>query len=304
MGTECHVIVEGGSRRLLDLAQTEIERLELLWSRFLEDSELSRLNRRGALVVSQETADLLARSAWGQGLTHGLFDPFLEREIVAQGYSRDFADLEEAGASAGAGEVSRAGSSRGRLSVLAAARREGRTYLNRRTGLAQLPRGYRLDSGGLGKGLAADRVARSLMGAGAAAALVNLGGDLRTMGHPSRGMWQIGIADESEVGDQVLSVNLASGGLATSSVTRRRWRVAGADRHHLLNPRTGRPAHARIAAATAIAEAGWLAEVMAKAALLGEAADAAQLVVRRNGAILERRWDGGVDQHLHMAPQG
>jgi thiamine biosynthesis lipoprotein len=37
-------------------------------------------------------------------------------------------------------------------------------------------------------------------------------------------------------------VSLESGGLATSSVTVRRWRVGEEELHHILDPRTGEPA--------------------------------------------------------------
>jgi thiamine biosynthesis lipoprotein len=64
------------------------------------------------------------------------------------------------------------------------------------------------------------------------------------------------------------TVALHQGGLATSSVARRRWLAAGVPQSHLIDPRTGRPTagpwrDVSVAAASCLA-----ADVAAKAALL------------------------------------
>ena len=70
MGTDAHVIVVGGdAARLADLALARLERLEARWSRFLPESEISRLNERPGVpvVVAPETFQLIdhARSQRG-----------------------------------------------------------------------------------------------------------------------------------------------------------------------------------------------------------------------------------------------
>src|SRR6185503_17312209 len=63
-------------------------------------------------------------------------------------------------------------------------------------GGVRLPHGCGFDPGGVGKGLAADKVVADLIGAGAAGACVNLGGDLRVAGRaPAGGDWTIGVED-------------------------------------------------------------------------------------------------------------
>jgi thiamine biosynthesis lipoprotein len=64
------------------------------------------------------------------------------------------------------------------------------------------------------------------------------------------------------------SLRLLRGGVATSGTTHRRWRRGGTWQHHLLDPRTGRPAEScwdevTVAAATCLG-----ADVAAKAAFL------------------------------------
>ena len=91
------------------------------------------------------------------------------------------------------------------------------------------------------------------------------------------------------------AVTLHGGGLATSSVTKRRWRRGGEVQHHLIDPETGAPArvpwlHVTVAAGNCLA-----ADIAAKAALLLGAA---------GPSWLDRRGLPGrfvdVDGELHM----
>ncbi|MEZ5179940.1 MAG: FAD:protein FMN transferase [Acidimicrobiales bacterium] len=70
----------------------------------------------------------------------------------------------------------------------------------------------------------------------------------------------------------------APGGLATSTVLRRRWRIDGRPQHHVIDPRTGAPADTGVVAATALARTAWQAEVLAKAALARPLDEALALV--------------------------
>ena len=116
------------------------------------------------------------------------------------------------------------------------------------------PPGVALDSGGLGKGLAADLVADRLRGAAL----------LRDRVHgrrPRRAAPRGRCASPSPWDDGVLAeLTLTDGAAATSGVTRRGW--------HLIDPSTGRPARTGIVQATALAPTALEAEVRAKAALL------------------------------------
>jgi FAD:protein FMN transferase len=123
------------------------------------------------------------------------------------------------------------------------------------------PPGLALDSGGLGKGLAADLVADRLRGLPSYA--VECMGDVRAGGVERR------LRITSPWGDDILAeLPLTDGAAATSGVTRRGW--------HLIDPGTGRPARTGIVQATALAPTGLEAEVRAKAALLSGPAGARQ----------------------------
>jgi FAD:protein FMN transferase len=76
---------------------------------------------------------------------------------------------------------------------------------------------------------------------------VILGCDIATAGDAPSSGWSIRIQDSPGSPDdaQVAStciIALADGALATSSVQHRRWRRGGRFHHHIIDPRTGRPA--------------------------------------------------------------
>jgi ApbE family len=76
MGTTCHVVVHGRPS-LLEHAAARIAELERAWSRFLPDSEITRLNRAGSrpVAVGNDTFLLVSRAVESWRLTEGRYDP-------------------------------------------------------------------------------------------------------------------------------------------------------------------------------------------------------------------------------------
>ena len=64
------------------------------------------------------------------------------------------------------------------------------------------------------------------------------------------------------------SVRLAAGGLATNGKTRRRWLRGGVQQHHLIDPRTGRPARSCWDEVSVAASSCLAADIAARAAFL------------------------------------
>ncbi len=282
MGTDCHVVVVGGSRALTARAVDSVARLQQLWTRFDPDSEVMRLNLAGSGTVGPDTWALLTRGIVGRQWTAGRFDPFMVRQIVSAGYDRDYDELRDQDCSAPVPAPEP-------VPAVAQPVRE----LDRRRRYVRFAPGAQLDSGGIGKGLAADLVSEELMRHGAAACLVNLGGDLRVRGDKGS-PWEIGVDSEGPGSD--LSVRLAAGGLATSSSSRRVWLTAAGSAHHLLDPRTGRPLRSPWSGATTIAPQAWVAEALSKAVLLTELSVARRLMRRHQGGGLVQDGSGGVER--------
>jgi thiamine biosynthesis lipoprotein len=267
MGARAHVIVVGGPAGLADVAAARIEQLECLWSRFRPRSDVSRLNQHAGrrVAVAPETVELVERAVAGFRLTGGMFDPTLLGPVIRAGYDRTF-------------------------ELIPAAARPGRSDAEPACaeiafgpGWARLPAGSGFDPGGIGKGLAADMVTTELMAAGADGACVNLGGDVRVTGAaPGGGTWTVAVEHPGAAAPIAL-LGLADGAVATSTTLRRRWRVGGEVRHHLIDPATRRPSATETCLASVASGRAWVAEVLAKAVLLA-AGRSAQVVLAGTGA--------------------
>ncbi len=98
--------------------------------------------------------------------------------------------------------------------------------------------------GATAKALAADRAAAAgTLAARGSGVLVALGGDIATGGSPPAGGWIVRVTDDHRDagGEADQTIALHDGGLATSSVTARRWMHHGKVQHHIIDPRDGRP---------------------------------------------------------------
>lgn len=292
MGTDARVVI-AGEPTLAQRAEELARRCERRWTRFRDDSELMRLNERPGrpVRVSRDTFDLIARAVDAWHRTDGRFDPTGLAALVAAGYDRDFAAL-TADAGPPADVRSRAVSDGAPLPGCHG------IELDPTVGTVTLPAGVTLDLGGIGKGYCADLLADDLLGAGATGACIDLGGDIRLVGTgPYAGAWEVGFASP----DATLHwgrLRFATGAVATSTTTRRRWMRAGVPAHHVIDPTTGVPARSGVATVTVLAAETWWAEVLAKSALI--AGTTAGL------ALLEREGVDGLlvadDGSMHPTP--
>jgi len=209
---------------------------EQAFSRFRADSELTRVNQADHVAeLSPLFADVLARSLTVAAATHGLVDPTLGAALVAAGYDRDFALLDD-------------GDPRPAEQPAPGRWREldlvGRMLFR--------PPGVQLDLNGVVKALAADEALGLLSGPG----FVSAGGDVAI-----RGGAVVALPD----GD---TVRVGGGGIATSGNSKRHWSRNGQAQHHLIDPATGRPSRSRWREVTVAAGSCFAADVAAKVAFL------------------------------------
>ena len=254
MGSDCTVIVVGGRPGMAESARRRIADLEGKWSRFIDESEISRLNRAGGrpTTVSPETLELIERSLDAWRISGGAFDPTVLGSVIRAGYDRSFEQL-----------GGRSGWSRLRF---------GAAELAVHGDEVTVPEGVGFDPGGIGKGLAADRVVAEMTGLGAEGICVNMGGDVRVKGtgpDPAAEGWTVSVLHPwREEPMALLGIGPAGGAVATSTTLKRRWAVAGEERHHLIDPQTGLPSDSDLNLASVVAGEAWAAEVLAKAVLL------------------------------------
>jgi thiamine biosynthesis lipoprotein len=283
MGTDVHLIVVGGATGLLPLAAAMIDELEGKWSRFLPDSEVSRMNAAAGqpVAVSDETLELVARAIAGWHDTGGRFDPTLLAAVVAAGYDRSFEQLAPISP-----KLDNRGGHRGLRPPIEPPSRCGEIVVDRSASTVTIPVDAGFDPGGIGKGFAADLVATDVMAAGADGVCVNIGGDLRVVGAaPDGGVWTIEVEDPFG-GASLGVIRMHDGGIATSSRMRRRWTHEDQPQHHLIDALTGRPATTGLAAATVWSGDATSAEILAKAAFLAGLDGAAQVLAGRSVSAL------------------
>lgn len=223
------------------------EEQEQRFSRFRDSSQLSRLNR--GEPVSDGTFAMACRMAIeAYEFTSGLFNPMVLPALREAGYDRTFPEV-------------RGGTPRTQPVP------DPRVCLVIRENTVALANGQ-LDLGGIVKGWTAD-LAVAAYAADFVGLLVNAGGDVRASGTDSEGQgWQLAI--ERPGGGPPLWSGPVTGGCATSTTLRRRWKTpSGASAHHLIDPRNGLPSASPFVQATVWGAETWRSEVWAKAVLIG-----------------------------------
>lgn len=263
MGSHMLVAVEKDGPRpaLLDLVPAWFEEWEQVLSRFRPDSELNRLNQsRGApFYASQTLWDVHQAAQDAVRLSQGLVSPTMLEALEEAGYTQTF-------------ELINPQADRGR----SLPRGSGLLYPNRESVI--VPKtdckriiitkdGERFDFGGIAKGWAAQQAVERLKEAGPS--LVDAGGDIAISGERAGGEhWPIGVENPFLPETDLTTLHLGSCGVATSGRDYHRWQRKGAWMHHIIDPRTGRPADTDVLTATVIASNAVLAETAAKTALI------------------------------------
>jgi FAD:protein FMN transferase len=234
LGTSAQVLVsrEGELAAARSLVERELEAIDVACSRFRDDSELARVNASPGQWVSVGPLfmEALRTGMEAARATAGDVDPTIGRALRVAGYDSDFAELP----ALRAGRVRFVPAPGWKLVQVDSARREVR-----------VPQGVEIDLGATAKALAADRAARACASALSGGVLVNLGGDIAVAGPAPEGGWPVRVTDDHEAGFDApgQTVSISSGGLATSSVTVRRWQTRrSGELHHILDPASGRPA--------------------------------------------------------------
>jgi len=275
LGTDvlvCSPAASDLSRTIRDAVDEHEER----FSRFRPSSELEWLSARAGdeTAVSPELFEVLSLAASFWCETQGVFDPLVRRELEAAGYDRTFERVPAASSAPAAAPERR------RPTFASVA-------LDPETRSVRLPQGGALDLGGIAKGWVVDRLGALLDPYGPY--LVDIGGDVVARGDgPDGGAgWLLSVADPYREGHDSCWLRLDGQAVATSTTMRRRWRRAGRWQHHLIDPRTGRPAESDLVQVTVVAPSAVQADVYAKTALiLGREQGLAWLARRALPALL------------------
>jgi len=125
--------------------------------------------------------------------------------------------------------------------------------------------------------------------------LVSLGGDIAVAGDPPAEGWAVQTSEDSNapIDDAEETITIESGGIATSSITVRRWTRGGVVLHHIIDPTTGLPVAGPWRTASVVAASCVDANIASTAAIVkGESAIAWLAATGLQARLADR--DGGV----------
>ena len=236
-----------GAEKALAEAANRLTELEQLWSVTDSDSDIYAVNHSDDQPVSvgKETAELLSFALQMAEETDGVLEPTIYPVLTAWGFTTEETRVpsdEEI-----AELLDNVGYERVRL--------EGNTV--------RLDSGMMLDMGSVGKGYAGDLAAQVLKDNGITSALLDLGGNIQTVGtKPDGSPWRLGLRDPFSDGTLgVLEINNQA--VVTSGAYERYFIGEDGTRYgHIIDPVTGYPAESGLASATVIADEGRLCDAL------------------------------------------
>jgi thiamine biosynthesis lipoprotein len=231
MGTVCDIqlfaLSASKAKHVAEFAIADVKRLEQRYSRYRNDSFLSKINRvaatGGSIRVDPETAGLLNYAETCYQQSDGLFD--ISSGILRQAWRFDRAELPDEQL----------------IQTLLA--KIGWHKLRWQPPILDFPMpGMEIDFGGIVKEYAVDRVAALCWSKGIRHGVVNLGGDIKIIGpRPDHSPWSIGIRHPRQTDTVLQSLSMQEGALASSGDYERCIIIDGVRYGHVLNPLTGWP---------------------------------------------------------------
>jgi thiamine biosynthesis lipoprotein len=295
MGTLVEITIVGRDEdkaaAAISEAFAEMERIEHLMSRWISESEVSKINRWAGVKpvkVSAEVLEVIQRAQEISRASGGYFD-------ISVGGLLDLWGFETSeGRVPAKGEVEQALQSVG----------YGAIVVDGEASTVELRRGMCIDLGGIAKGYAVDRACEVLRSRGYENVIVNAGGDMRVRGRKPNGPWVIGIQDPRDRSRILASFDVGDISVATSGDYERYFEADGVRYHHLLNPFTGYPGR-QCRSVTIKAKDAVTADALATAVFvmgpeeglrLVEATEGVEaLIVTADGEIIQsKRWGSGL----------
>lgn len=239
--------------QVADEVFAEMNRLENIFSRHEEGSDLNRINEAAGkdwVEVEPEVITVLDKALEIADLTDGAFDPTVGPLLNLWGFGRDELRLPEQE------EIEE-------ILSLVDHRKIEIDRENSRVFLSEP--GMELDLGGIAKGYIVDQGQEVALEHDLIASFVNAGGDINIRGtKPSGEGWRIGIQDPDQAAELFAVVTMEKGSIATSGDYQRYFEEDGRRYHHLLDPSDGYPAEG-LSSVTIIADSAMEADVLSTA---------------------------------------
>ena len=237
--------------KALKMAEEKIKYLESIFSVTVEESDINKLNNsHGSTVeISPETAKILAEAVKMGRITDGALDITLYPVLSSWGFTSDefrIPDSEEIAELLEYVDYSK-------VSV------DGRNVT--------VPDGFKLDLGAIAKGYTSDAVADVLRENGVESAVINLGGNIRTLGKkPDGSLWKIAVRDPFDTENDMCVLETGEISVVTSGNYERYFEGDDGQKYwHILDPSDGFPADNGLVSVTVIGESGLYCDALSTA---------------------------------------
>jgi thiamine biosynthesis lipoprotein len=230
MGSACEITISAENKdeafRCIDIAIKEIGRIEDKYSRYKNDSVVSKINSSAGLgwtECDEETEALLDYANKLYEISDGLFD-------ITSGVLRRVWDFNNPSVPE-------------QLDIDNVLKLIGWQKVQRNEKMIMLPEsGMEIDFGGFGKEYAVDRAITMLADNNIKHGFVNLGGDLRVLGPKVDGKpWLMGVNDPNDKNSIIATLPINVGALATSGDYQKYFEIDGIRYCHIISPKTGYP---------------------------------------------------------------
>ncbi len=238
-----------GDQKLLEGAKEVIDALEQKISVTTPESEVYAINRDGSGVLTGE-ADTLMQGALGIcARTGGALDLSIYPVVRAWGFTTGQYQVPDEAL----------------LKELISHVDYTKVDYSPETGAVSLPEGMEIDLGSIGKGYGGELAAQFLRENGVTSALLNLGGNVQTIGtKPDGTPWQIAVKDP-ESGKPMMVLSIEDQAVVTSGGYERYFEEDGKTYWHIMNPETGHPAESGLLSVTIIGDSGMVCDGLSTA---------------------------------------
>lgn len=225
-------------------AQDKITSLEKLWSVTDVGSEIYAANHNGSAELSDDTAELVRFALDMCRESDGALDISLYPVLTVWGFTTDEHHVP----------------TDDELTALLENVGYDRITLDGNT--LTVPDGMQIDLGAVGKGYAGDLAAQVLRDNGVTSALLDLGGNIQTIGaKPDGSPWKIGVRSPYSDGS-FATLAVKDKAVITSGGYERYFEENGEVYWHILDPETGKPAHSGLLSITVIGDEGRLCDAL------------------------------------------
>lgn len=237
------------AEEIIDLCKEEITLLDGRLSCNDGQSELYRINQSERVELSDQMADIIARSIEMSETTDGAFDITIGALTEIWGFSGGQYRLPS------------------ETEIASALKTVGYEKLNLEGNLLSKPIDTKIDLGGIAKGYATDRIFEILENGNAEGAVISLGGNVLTYGQNPEGRdWTVAVTDPDDKNGYVkMLTGSGKSAYVTSGDYQRYFEQDGIRYHHILDPKTGYPAQSGLRSVTVISQNGFEADGLSTA---------------------------------------